>query len=307
MPVYIPSAAPRIVRPVPMRARLAGPRPEGYLPLRATDHVFYRSREPDPQWVERLRALSPVSDEFSWLLLVWEPGEPWIPGQRWTLYEMTHPKWVANAVLEELQGPHPRSEGHMCHERTPTQFQCLCRRKLNAWRGGPCELITRTQYELFRATGYYGELFWIVQGDKGGHKAAFNEAEEEMLRLAGLPSEPPALGDLPFAEPDGRLWHQLTQHNRLRQLGMTLDEYRVAMGPEYRLHKERLARNLRAEYVKWFEGQLLEENDLFIRAAQKGDFEQERPTSVNWEKVEEASTAHYIETGHVLHPSEVPA
>lgn len=278
---------------------------EGWLPIRPTDAVFIKAQEPPKEWIAQLRELSPKSDEHGWLYLHWEAGDPWIPGQRWLLYEMIHPKWVDEDVLEELRGPHPRSEGHMCSVNVPKQFQCLCRRKRESWRGGPCLLITLTQYELFHKTGYFARPFWVIQGSKGGHKRTFNEQESEMLRLAELPGDAPGVGDLPYAPFDQRVVKHIIRSNRLSQLGVTLSGFRRMMGSEHKAYREQVARNLRAEYVKWFSEQLEDVNELFISAARKGEMDGERRTEIDWEKVEDASTAHYIETGQMLHPSTV--
>jgi hypothetical protein len=275
---------------------------------------FIHDREFPADWTAELRTVSPVSEEAGWLHGTWEAGDPWVPGQRWALYEMLHPKFVDDDVMEELTGPHPRSEGHICttiptHSwatRAPSNYRpCLCRRKTESWRRGPCLLITLTQWKLYRETGYYGVPFWIIQGAKGGHKWQFNENEQLLLRQQDLPAEPPRLGSLAYAPFDQRVMRQIIRHNRLIQLGASLGEYRRLMGPGYDAYKETLAKQMRAEYVGYLEEQLADVNDLFIRAAKKGDMDGEERTEVNWEKVEEASTAAFVETGHHLHPTMV--
>lgn len=265
---------------------------------------FVYDREPPAHWVARLAEVSPQSDEHSWLKLAWEPGEPWIHGQRWTLYEMVHPKWVDAEVLAELRGPHPRSEGHMCSTHVPKQFQCLCRHKLEAWRGGPCSIVTLRQYQLFKETGYFGQCFWVIQGEKGGHKRVFGEEESEMLRIAELPDEPPGVGDLPYAPFDERVVAHIIRHNRLQQLGVSLEEYRRAQsGDGYKRQRENLARSLRAEWVKWLAEQLEESADLFKSAARKGQMDDQPKTEVDWDRADAEGMQQYIETGILPDPS----
>lgn len=267
---------------------------------------FAHSREVPAEWDEAIRAVSPITEEVGWLKLWWEPGDPWVPGQRFMLYEMIHEKWIDDDVWVELRGPHPRSEGHMCSEKVPHQFQCLCKRKFEDWRGGPCDLITLTQWQLYREVpGYFARPFWVLQGTTGGHKAEFSEQEKALCRYAELPEDPPRIGDLPFAPFDQRVLKQIMRHNRLLALGVTLEQYRGMMGSGYEKYREDLARQLRAEHVGFLTTQLADVNDAFIHAANKGEMDNEQRTSIEWEKVEEASTAAFIETGHLLDPSQV--
>jgi hypothetical protein len=298
---------------VPVAGSLAGGSSPFVSPLVATMLAgapaapadYIRDRQPPADWIRSLREVSEKSDEVGWLYLHWEAGDPWVPGQRWVLYEMLHEKWVDDAVMDELRGPHPRSEGHMCSTKVPKQFGCLCRRKLGAWRGGPCQLVTLTQYQLYRTTGYVAKPFWIIQGTTGGHLWEFDESEREILRYANLPSEAPRLGALPYAPFDGRVLRQIMRRNRLRAMGGSIEAYKQTMGAGYDVYRQKIAREMRARYVEYLEQQLQDVNELFIRAAKKGDLDDQPRTDVNWEKVEEASTATYIEEGHQLHPSMV--
>jgi hypothetical protein len=272
----------------------------------AATAAFVYDREFPAEWLRRLRQISEVSDEVGWLYPHWEAGDPWVPGQRWVLYEMIHEKFVDDAIVEELNGPHPRSEGHMCADKVPHQFQCLCRRKLNGWRDGPCMLVDLTQWQLYRKTGgYFAKRFWIIQGSTGGHKWEFNENERRMLRFADLPTDAPRLGSLPYAPFDERVVKQIMRHNKLVTMGISIEQHRERMGAGYEQYKESVAREARRQYVEYLSEQLQDVNDLAISAARKGDLDGHRKTEVDWERVEEASTDHFIETGHQLHPSMV--
>lgn len=271
-------------------------RANGYIDFRGTGELITWTRDVPPDWERELRQHSPKSDEHGFLQLVWEPGERWIPGQRWTLYEMLHETFVDDEILHELTGPSPRSEGHFCSTKVPEQFQCLCRRKLESWRGGPCALITRTQWRVWRETGYYAKPFWILQGDRGGHKFRYTSEERERLRLTDVP-DLPALGDLPAAPFDARVIAHVIRGNRLRQLTQTLGEFRRTMGAGYEEHRQRLAREMRAEYVKWFSEYNDDVNDLFVRAARTGAMDGERKTSIDYDRVDEIAMSQFIETG----------
>jgi hypothetical protein len=270
---------------------------------------FEHDREPPREWIEELRRLSPKSDEVGWLYLAWEPGDPWIHGQRWVLYEMLHEKFVDDDILDELRGPHPRSAGHMCTSsvKVPTQFQCHCRLKRECWVGGPCSLITLAEWKMWRRTGghYYAKPFWIIQGQHGGHKWHFNKFEQILCRQANLKDTPPALSALPYAPFDRRVTQQIVRHNRLMQLDATLSEYKRIMGAGYGRYKHALERDMRREYIGYLEEQMRESQDLFISAARKGEMDDRPKTTVDWDRVEPVATQHYIDTGNVLHPSQV--
>lgn len=272
-------------------------------PFAYTDFEYERSLP--EEWFRELRSLSPKSDDVGWLYLHWESGEPWVPGQRLVLYEMIHEKFVDFDILEELEGPHPRSEGHMCSINVPKQFQCLCRRKTEGWRGGPCSCITLTQWKLWRSTGYHATPFWIIQGRNGGHKWHFNEHEELMCKQADLPSSPPRLGALPYAPFDKRVVKQIVRHNRLTALGLSIAEFKRKMGPGYAAYKADVGREMRRQYLEYLTEQLREESDLFISAARKGQMDDGPKTTIDYVKLEEAASAHYVETGRVLHHTEL--
>lgn len=271
-------------------------------PIAFVDFAFERDVPPD--WIRTLRALSPKSDEVSWLYLHWEPGDPWVPGQRFVLYQMLHESFVDFELVRELDGPHPRSEGHMCSVKVPGQFQCLCRRKTEGWRGGP-SAVTLTQWQLYRATGYVPLPFWIIQGTTGGHKWAFDEQERDMLKMADLPSEPPPLGFLPYAPFDERVVKQIVQHNRLLQMDQTISEYRRTMGAGYEAHKADVAKQMRKNWMGYLATQMQDVNELFIRAAKNGEMDNLPKSNIDYVKLEELASAHYVETGRVLHHTEV--
>ena len=283
---------------------------------------FVWEREPPAEWVRMLREASPKSDVHGWLHLAWEPGELWVPGQRFVLYEMLHPKWVPFDLMEEYLGPNPRIEGHYCSEHAPGQFQCLCPSKRERWVGGPCSMchetesacrcgeylpytITRTQWRLYQQTGHVPRyLFWVIQGNGGGHKAFLTEQEEDWLTAANLPTELPRMGDLPYAPFDQRVVSHIHRLNALRRFGDDIRRYRDAMGPGHTEYTAGLQRDFRKSVVSWFDSQMREECDLFIRAADHGEMDDLPKTDIDWDRVTEESIPHYIEHGQLLHPSQ---
>lgn len=272
---------------------------------------FLHERTPRPEWVAALREHSPLTDAHGALELLWEPGDVWIPGQRWMLYEMipADPEFVDYERLLELRGPNPRATGHMCTARTVDgQFACLCKVKLEGWRNedGEPSGVNLTQWKLYQRTGRFGRPWWVIQGSRGGHKAFLTKEERMFLAAAGKKTEMPAIGELPYAEFDQRVIEHVVRFNRLRQMGLSLRDYRVRMRKGYRLHKAEVEKELRKQLVQWLDEQMAPEHELFVDAMKKGELDGHAPkTDTDWEKVGDAAEHAYIETGQLLHPSRV--
>ena len=275
--------------------------------------LFVHDQEPPAAWIEQLRTVSPVSDVHGFLDLVWEPGDPWAPGQRWVLYEYILPEYADLDILAELRGPHPRSSGHICTSTPvsswllapPASYQpCLCRTKHESWRKGPAYLITLRQYQIFRRTGYVARPFWIIQGSAGGHKAFFSREEQRLLLEANLPGEPPGVGELAYAPFDDRVLRQIVRHNRLTKVAGDLRRYRKQMGEGYQQYREAADRDMRAQLVDWLSsGFLGEDEDVIRRMVADDDLTDEMQRSdFDVERVEEEVLATYIETGNAPDP-----
>lgn len=263
---------------------------------------FVMDREPPPLWTRLLREVSPKSDQHGFMHIAWEPGEWWMPCQRWTLYEMLHPDWIQFDLMEEYEGPNPRSEGHFCSWKVPKQYQCLCTTKTGTWRGGPCGLITLTQWKIFQQTGYVPVYrYWIVQGRGGGHKSFFSEEEQQWLAQMNLPTEPYYPGELPYADFDGRVLRHIRIGNALRRFHNNLAKYRNAMGPGYALLLAQKEREFRESVVKWLDTQMREDAEAYEDLADQGAFDNQATTDIDWDKVSEESMPHYIEHGQLLH------
>jgi hypothetical protein len=275
--------------------------------------MFMHDREAPAEWTRRLRDISPVSDILGWLELVWEPGDPWIPSERWTLYEMLHPTLVDDPMeLMELYGPHPRSEGHICtaiptHDwpvKPPGSYQpCLCRRKTESWRRGPCTIVTLTQWKLFRRTGYVGRPFWVIQGSNGGHKHSFTHEEEMFLEQAGLLTKAPGVGVLDHAPFDERVVRQITAFNRLWAMSNSIEEFKNTMGPGYERYRKTVDTELRKQLVKHLSEQMKEPTELFLRAMKKGQLDNKPRTEIDYDRLAEENEKHFVETGEILHHS----
>jgi hypothetical protein len=60
-------------------------------------------------------------------------------------------------------------------------------------------------------------LYWIIQGDAGGHKWRLTQQEKQILRLNGCRTlDTPAPGDLPYAPFDNRVLAQIATRDKLK-------------------------------------------------------------------------------------------
>jgi hypothetical protein len=243
-----------------------------------TDTVFRYTREPDPAWVAALAAVSPPSEHVSHLHLVWEAGDPWEPGQRWVLYELYPLHATDPVLLADCRGPNPRERAY--YDQVTRQFVA-----------DPNCLVTQTQWRLYRETGRYGQPFWIVQGTKGGHKRWFNRTEQKLCKMAGLPPEPPSIGDLPYADPDGRTWAQLRAFDRLQAAG---NDLRQLQGDAHVRRKRDQQERLRADFVRWLEAQVDDHAKDYAQAVPTEDARRvETDFSREWEETQQ----DFIERG----------
>jgi hypothetical protein len=80
----------------------------------------------------------------------------------------------------------------------------------------------RRLYDFYQRTGLVTEPFWIIQGDRGGHKYHYSMPEAMMARAVGLPDTPPLPGDLAYAPFDGRVLAKLRTLDRLAMDWATL-------------------------------------------------------------------------------------
>jgi hypothetical protein len=162
------------------------------------------------QWEDELAEISPSQSRFIWLKLIYEEGYPWEPVERYMIYQMTPERLMTKGtmmeyILEQLKDPDPPSAHGNYYDTVLEEFV----------RNPDC-LITERAWHLYRETGCWGRPYWVIQGEKGGHKRWFTTVEKQLLRLAKLPTEPPAPGDLPYAEWDERVKKNLQILDMLR-------------------------------------------------------------------------------------------
>lgn len=199
----------------------------------------------EPSWIEELERIAPPSDNLSSLRLVWVAGDWWEPVHRWCIYQMQSYHRVPEILRADLRGPHPRLRASW----DPIK---------GVFVPDPHCNVDRIQWELYRETGCYGRLYYVLQGSKGGHKRRFTRVESQEAQILGHSGQPPAPGDLPFAQPDQRTWDRLAQLDTFRSYNMMLDV--MKRSPEMLEREEQDALNrMRDKVQKWIGDQIEEE------------------------------------------------
>lgn len=157
-------------------------------------------------WQAELARIAPRSDHLSWLHLQWVPGDPWQPVHRWIVFQMIPRSHIPAFMLPDLQGPNPRWFGHW-----DTVLQAFVQERSFT--------IDSLQWTLFRRYGCLARPFWVIQGNQGGHRRRFDHWERVVVEMVtGMKNaDPPAPGDLPYAEPDERTIAKLGELDRLRR------------------------------------------------------------------------------------------
>lgn len=140
-------------------------------------------RVPDPAWVAALSGLAPMREQASHLAIHWHAGTPDAPVGRWVIFDCV-PVQAADVfgLSADLD---------------------------TALEQDPDDPMLRWAATMRREAAHVPTPVWIVQGHEGGHPWKYT-ANERVLANAGLlPAELPAIGALPYAEPDHRTWGAL--------------------------------------------------------------------------------------------------
>ena len=249
------------------------------------------SRAVPVEWERQLAEYSPPNPRFTWLKLIHEPGDPWDePVDRFIIYQII-PMHVRedneflDGIFSQLEGPSPRQSGNY--------YDSVLQRFV---RGSDLD-ITQRAWELFRELKEqglpgWGRPWWVIQGTKGGHKRWFSATEKKMLRLNGLPSDPPAPGELPYADFDHRVMAAIARHDTLRKAHGNLGNMRAEAG---RADRE-LEKQWRIELLKWLSDQVADIAPDVHKALMKLDKPRD-PNAPDWQEVEEKQTENFVETG----------
>ena len=177
--------------------------------------MFEWTREVPEGWQEQLDRICPREDEkVSWLTPVWHAGWPHTPTQRWVIYEMIPATDSLSdfGLKAALDGPDPHQAGtwHWDGEK-------------KIWNSH--SIVSKIQWDLWRLGGrkFYPNIFWVIQGKKGGHQFQLPQWQQAFLKESGhVKADTPLIGDLPYAELNHLTIHQLGEMDKLRQWTMAL-------------------------------------------------------------------------------------
>lgn len=148
--------------------------------------MYEAAREPHPDWGSELAALAPLREHAAHLTIRWHAGTPDAPTGRWVIYECApHDVAVAFGLDQQL---------------------------LAALEEYPDDTLLRWTHDYWVRTRTMPSPVWVVQGREGGHPFKYTSAETVFAEIGLLPAEIPAIGALPYAEPDRRTW--LALHKR---------------------------------------------------------------------------------------------
>lgn len=233
--------------------------------------VVHKHRDVPPDWERRLREISPISEQHSWLAFRW-----FDEAQRWMLYECVPIRFVVdNELIADLAGPDPDSEE------------------------GKNILVSRYQQEMFRKHRVHARPCWVIQGTNGGHHAAYDRATQQDHLAMGLPTEPPKPGALPYADFDERVVRQLVEMSKLVRFKNDFGEFKRRFGTVEGQKREaaNALKAARERYVHWINSQFSEGDEHFVDAYRKGELDDAPRTDDDFVRKNEESDQRFIETG----------
>lgn len=218
---------------------------------------FIHTREPEQSWQSRLWQIAPPSPHKAKLVIWWEPGDTWEPVQRWVIYQVlpyqTYVKGklvaaVPPIIRKQLEGPHPRSSGFYSpvYER---------------WVEGPAPGITKTAWEIARVHKGWARPYWVVQGDKGGHRYRSFPWERYLMKMGGGSGQLPMAGDLPYAEPDERTWDAIGQAKQWHEAGLGAAGLALKHPAQLSPDEWDMVKNIAGSFSKWMGDQIAEDAD----------------------------------------------
>jgi hypothetical protein len=230
------------------------------------DSIHIISQDAPAEWVASLREIDPIRDNASYLAFVWRAVD-----QRWMLYNMV-PLWNYRPedeamFLAEFTGPDP--------DTLPPGST----------------FVSRLQWSLWQTHKRIAEPFWVLQGSRGGHLVRYDREHVLAAKAEGLPMEPPAVGDLPYAPWDERSRTQILQHNLLT------DSRDFLKGLKGKARKDAAMKEYRKRFVRWMAEQAEEPAEYFKRAFRTGEADDVKIVEKDWEKADEMATQHYIDYG----------
>lgn len=246
------------------------------------------------EWETMLRAFSPIREDVPWLALRWFPmkrqtqGGAWTDAGRWVLYECIHESLIdpTLGIVEMLKGPQPSR----IRDATEAKAKAL--------------FANDYQCAMYRQHRVWARNLWIVQGSQGGHPIEYALHEQKMLQVAGLPTDPPPLGSLPYAPFDQRVIVQLQQRNRLFQLGSMAAVKRASSSEAIQREFEAAERDFRKWHLQHVSEAMAPSADFLDYYSRSAKTSTEcrnaiPETSMARRNAVDQTMEQYVETGHI--------
>lgn len=198
-------------------------------------------------WVERL--WGGPNPHVSWLHLDWYDDED---VNRLVLWQVTPIEKCGPFAQELILGPPPGKDAF--------------------GRDNGVQMV-RIQWELCQRLHGWCQVYWVIQGAKGGHKRRYTEIEQQLLKLAGLPPEAPVPGSLPYAPFDERVVALVAQRDEMLKWNLCQD-FASRNWSQLDADEHAAVVDMRAKHLKWLEAQV----DGVLDSVTRADL-QDIPTS----------------------------
>jgi hypothetical protein len=222
-------------------------------------------REVPSEWTASLDSAFPPNDRVSWLRLAWQPFIG-----RWVIYQMVPRPATSPFFLD----PPPQHRVHGTVRERPAI--CL-------------DALSVPQRKLYDATGCVGLPFWVIEGERGGHKWFWDEVESSVSQMHGGPASPPVPGSQQYAEFDQRVLNRIAA---LDQLGKYKDclAFWERKPDQMDAEDQAAQREMREEMWKWLSTQVdevVEENRSDVMALASELPRNPGGPEPDWERIEE--------------------
>lgn len=262
--------------------------------MRETKGIVYWTREVPEEWETLLRGISPISHVVPWLSIWWHPmgrleRNVYVDAGRWVIHECV--PW------EILDGREQNDLRPMFYDKRASQLD------EPGIQWARRALVNDYQHEMFHQHRVYARQLWILQGTRGGHPTRYQPPEMDLLRAQGLDQEPPAVGELPYADFDMRVVRQMLNRNRLIAFGNDLDRWkRSAKREEIDREWREEQREFRKEYAKWLYSTVEPQVEFWQNYSRTMECRNQIPAASR-EQMNAASKFHdqYIDTGTIPH------
>lgn len=239
-------------------------------------------RNPPQEWVDRLRAISPVSPVIPYLVFHWHTD-----AERWELM-MCIPH---QTMMQTADG---RDFAARCQDRPWFDLP-------KGQRMGRRFTVSTYQFEMFRRHQVWARPFWTLQGPNGGTPQCYTALEEAILQAEGLSLETPHVGAFAYAPFDNRAVRAVLMRDRLYHLSGDFEALNRQATPETRAKEQEAAQlAYRKRFLEWWSAEMAPMADFLDRFTNtKAGRDQVRPASRAEASAANRFSDEWVETGHI--------